>query len=344
MALHEWANWRGVYSISLKCKISGRAIRIGAILTAMLVWMPLVPGARSIGAGPTLASGGPVAAARPKKAPRPVLPSKPVKLPEGLNIPRYAPGPLPFRDGETLIYQTAWVGIPAAEVRVSVMQTKTSQPRWIAQMWITSSKVVDLLYRMRDYIREDFAQDSLRPAGMYLLQREKRRNDEWRVSFDPRAHLVTCVRKNRQGRIWTRRFSGGDPFGPFSGAMLALSQPLRIGRTYTFDVFSGGNRYVLAFTVRQRERITTALGTFDTLRIEPAVVWLSEGSFRSQARKTTLWVTDDALHLPLRIDAVVFIGNVRAELVRIINGPELPPTAPATHVAARGNADGQVRD
>ena len=33
-------------------------------------------------------------------------------------VPAYKPGPMPFHDGEQLIYQASWVGIPAAQARL----------------------------------------------------------------------------------------------------------------------------------------------------------------------------------------------------------------------------------
>lgn len=303
---------------------------VSGIIAALAVFAAGAAGNGLSGAFPTA----------PKRRSHPVRTPGPLPLPVDLKIPRYTPGPLPFRSGETLVYEASWVGLPAGETRITLNQNKTHPEWWTGQMWITSSKPVDLLYRMRDYISEDFARASLAPNDIYIRQHEKQRQDEWRVSFDHDDHLVTAVRKNKAGRTWIRRFSGGDPLGPFSGAMLALSQPLRVGETYTFDVFSGGNRYVFKFDVLTRERITTALGTFDAIRIEPSVVWLSEGSFRSQARETTIWLTDDQRHLPLRIESAVFIGNVRADLVQVINarGPALKPASPAEAAAKNPSA------
>ena len=259
-------------------------------------------------------------------------PRAPIPLPSNLAIPRYTPGPPPFDCGETLVYSASWEGIPAAEARISVAYPKVNPDHWTGQMTINTSKVVDPLYRMRDFFRENFDRNSLQPDDIYIVQHEKSRLDEWRGSFDHDAHLFTAVKTNRAGRTWIRRFSGGDPWGPFSGAMLALSQPLTIGQRYVYDLFSGGNRYVLAFTVVRRERITTALGTFDSLRIEPEVVWLSEGSFRNDATSTTVWVTADRHHLPLRIESAVYIGSVRADHTRVI-GASPPAGSPvAQHV------------
>jgi len=251
------------------------------------------------------------AGAHPKPSPTPL------PLPASLKIPAYPPGPPTFHDGETLFYDATWLGAPAASARVIVSRNRR-HPEWSrGEMWITSSSIVDLVYRMRDYFREDFGRDSYRPDNIYIQQHEKKRFDEWHTTFDHQASLVTAIKRNREGKTTERLFSGGDPLGPFSGAMMALSQPLKAGDDLTFDVFSGGNRYVFAFNVVGRERITTALGTFDTLKIEPSVLWLSQGNFRSQARETIIWVTDDGRHLPVRLAADVYFGYIYVDLVKI---------------------------
>lgn len=258
----------------------------------------------------------------------PGRPPAPIPLPPHLSIPRYYPGPAPFRNGETLVYEASWVGIPAAEARVLLLKNGVDGQSWTGKLWLRSSTAVDLLYRMRDYIYEDFNRGDLRPREIHILQREKQRHDEWLIRFDDREHLVTSAKRNAQGRTWVREFSGGEPWGPFSGAMLALSLPLNVGETYTFDVFSGGNRYVLAFNVDRAEPITTSWGTLPALRIIPSVVWLSEGKFRNQVSQTVLWVSDDEQHLPLRIEAAAFVGNIRVDLVRVLNAPQPNAGAP----------------
>lgn len=311
--------------------VAGRLVLAAAAIILCVV-------SRIIGGGERAYAGdsSTIASPAPSTKPRAHLnrAQDPIPLPTDLPIPRYRPGTASFADGETLVYDASWIGIPAAEARITLAYNSAHPDQWTGQMWIASSKPVDLLYRMRDYFRENFHRESFEPDEIYILQHEKKRRDEWRAVFDHSAHLVTTVKRNAHGRIWTRRFSGGDPWGPFSGAMMALSQPLRAGQSYTFDVFSGGNRYVFEFEVIRRERITTALGTFDTLRIEPSVLWLSEGSFRSQARETTIWVTDDARHLPVRIASAVFIGQVVADLVKVRNGPASVPTRTAASSSA----------
>jgi hypothetical protein len=309
-----------VYSITRKWKTAAAGMAVCALVA---IFAPALAGDSRALAGPPA-----TAAPRPRR-PRVIRPHPPISLPPGLDIPHYPRGPSPFLSGETLVYDASWEGVPAAEVRIVLARPIRRPESWTGQMWLNSGKIVGPLYRMRDYFREDFSYQTWRPSGMLILQHENRRQDEWRVTFSDGGRLVTSVKKNRDGRTWTRQSAGGEPWGPFSGAMMALSQRLAPGETRIFDVFSGGNRYVFAFKVIRRERLVTALGTFDTLRIEPSLVWLSEGSFRSQASATTVWVTDDARHLPVRIESAVYIGAVRADLVRMTNGPGPDLNAPA---------------
>ncbi len=294
------------------------ALFISLVLSALVFIGGLYRAPESRGAT-TLQRSGKASRLHPKRTPGPI------QLPAVLKIPKYSQGPEPFNDGETLVYEASWEGIPAAEARIALAKNRANQEWWTGQMWINTSKVVDPLYRMRDYFREDFRRDSWQPDKIYILQHEKTRQDTWRASFDRPRKLVTALKTNKEGRTWVRKFSGGDPWGPFSGGMMALSQPLKPGENYVFDIFSGGNRYVFGFKVLARESITTGLGTFDTLKIEPSVVWLSQGDFRQDATETLIWVTNDAKHLPVRIESAAYIGLVRADLTQVVKGKATNP-------------------
>lgn len=239
-------------------------------------------------------------------------------LPDGLRVPSYSPGPLPFHPGQALIYQASWVGIPAAGGKV-VLHSGNGDPALLrAEIWISTNRLTDKLYRMRDYLREDFGASSLKPAEMNIRQNEGRRHDTFKVTFDQRDHVVTLVKHGPRGQQ-TRKFLSYNPSGPVSGAMMALSQPLEAGDSLSFDAFSGTTRYVFELKVVRRERIGTPLGEFDAFRIVPSVTYLSDGKINDEVRDTTLWVSADARRLPLRIESAVFIGTVRIELVKVID-------------------------
>ncbi len=254
-------------------------------------------------------------AARPaRRHPTPV--PTPQALPADIKVPQYEAGAMPFHDGEKLVYQASWIGILAARARFTLHRDKHDPSMWTAEAWVETTAVVDVLFRMRDYMRESFAADSLETNEIYQRQSENRRFDEYTISFDREKDLVVSKKKNHKG-VLTREFIASNPWGPISGAMMALTQALTPGSDYRYDVFSGTNRYVFSFKVDDRERIRTPMGVFDALKITPGVVYLSNGKLRSEASETTIWVSADKRRLPLRMEASAFIGTVTADLVEV---------------------------
>jgi len=300
-------------------------VRPNALASVVVTTFMLVAGAI---AAPTLVSAAssdsnPPAAAVPshphKHRHLPTPAPTPMALPPEVKakVPAYKPGPIPFHDGEQLIYQASWVGIPAAQARLKFhKQQKNDQPRWLGEVWIETNPFADVFYKMRDYMKESMADDTLHTSGVYLVQHEKSRLNYYDVTIDRPAQLVTMTKKNHKG-TQSKEYIASDPWGPISGAMMALTQNFEPGKTYAFDVFSGSQRYVFAFVVDKREKIHLALGDFDAWRIVPDVWYVSDGELRSEAHGTTLWISADERHLPLRIEAQAFIGYVRADLIKI---------------------------
>jgi Protein of unknown function (DUF3108) len=254
-------------------------------------------------------------------------------LPPRIVLPTYTPGPMPFREGEQLTYVASWLGIPAAQAQIELHHARHNPAVWVGEATVSTNKAVDLVYKMRDYLQERFADGTFEPRAMNIRQRENSRHDDYKVTFDHAEKLVTIQKAGPRG-IQLKRFSASNPWGMMSGAALALSMPLKVGDKFVLDLFSATNRYVLSFTVTKRERLQTALGAVDALRIEPAVVYMSDAKMRSQARATTIWISADTRKLPLRIDSATFIGTVRIDLTKVEN----PHAA-----AAAGEGDGSAQ-
>jgi hypothetical protein len=253
---------------------------------------------------------------RPRHSPKPA--PTPMTLPADIKdkVPVYKLGPVPFHDGEQLLYQASWIGVPAAQAKIVFHKKKKDATRWVPEIWVQTNAFADVFYRMRDYLRENIAVDSLNSDELYLVQHENSRLNYYTVKFDRSADKVTLLKENHKGKQ-TKEFIASNPYGPLSGAMMALTQEFGVGKHYAFDVFSGSQRYVFSFDVDKRERIRTSLGEFDAWRIVPDVLYMSDGNLRNQAHGTVLWISADKRHLPLRIESQAFIGVVRADLIEI---------------------------
>ncbi|MGH7925401.1 MAG: DUF3108 domain-containing protein [Candidatus Binatus sp.] len=302
-------------------RVKTRVDSLAGVVVAALI---LIAGAV---AAPTHASGASDADRTAEAAPAhehrhrhlPTPAPTPMALPPEIKarVPEYKPGPTPFHDGEQLIYQASWTGIPAAQARLEFhRQQKKGSPRWLGEIWIETNAFADVFYKMRDFMKENMADDTLHTSGIYLVQHENSRLNYYDVTIDRPAQMVTMTKKNHKGTT-SKEYIASDPWGPISGAMMALTQDFEPHKTYAFDVFSGSQRYVFAFEVERREKIHLALGDFDAWRVVPDVWYVSDGKLRSQAHGTVLWISADQRHLPLRIEAQAFIGYVRADLIKI---------------------------
>jgi hypothetical protein len=240
----------------------------------------------------------------------------PKALPDGIMEPPVYKVTVPaFHEGEKLVFQASWIGIPVATARVELHRTRKDPRLWTAEAWIETNEFADLLFKMRDYMAEDLDHQSLISSKMYIRQSENKRLNDFNADFDRNAGLVTLVKHNRKGRE-VKRFISANPWGPLSGAMMALSLPMTPGQRYAIDVFTGSTRYIFNFKVGARAKITTQLGTFDAYPLVPAVDYESDGKLSQSATGIVIWVSADERRLPLRAESQSFVGKIRADLIQ----------------------------
>jgi hypothetical protein len=287
----------------------GRAFAAVAavLLFALLAIAGAVRGANGAGGGAT-----------PKKHRGPRPSPTPMALPPELKatVPVYRAGALPFRGRSELEFAVSWVGIPAANVKMSIHPMLKDSSRLIGECWIETTPFADLFYRMRDYLREDMSISTFEPSEMHIVQHENSRLNYYDVTFDRSANLVSTVKRNHKGSENTQFAGGINGWGPISAALMALTQTAEPHRKYEFDVFMGTDRYVVSFDLQDREHVHVALGDFDAWRIVPDILYMSNQKLRGEGSNTVLWISADQRHLPLRIQSAVYVGYMTADLVR----------------------------
>src|SRR3984893_18262345 len=181
---------------------------------------------------------------------------------------------MPFHPGQQLIYQASWIGVPAASGKVVLHPGHTDSALLTAEIWISTNRLTDKLYRMRDYLGEDFTAGSLKPANVRIHQNEGRRHDTFNVTFDHRDHVVTLVKHGPRGQQ-TRKFLSRNPSGPVSGAKMALSQPVKVGHSRSIDAVPGATAPGQPLRGARCERIGTPVRDVATSRLEPPLTSFS---------------------------------------------------------------------
>ncbi len=65
-----------------------------------------------------------------------------------------------------------------------------------------------------------------------------------------------------------------------------------------------------------KEIVKTKYGMFHAIKIKPLLI---KGTVFEGGEKMTLWVSDDANHIPLRVETPISVGKVYADMMQYQN-------------------------
>jgi hypothetical protein len=138
-----------------------------------------------------------------------------------------------------------------------------------------------------------------------------------------------------QGKMtWTSR----DPNNPsaeprsaiaeFSGQLQDVlsaiyfirTQPLEVGKTFEVFIGDGGRVYKIPIKVVEKKRMKTILGHVDVLRVNPELFG-PERLIDEEKGEFSIWITDDARHIPVAGRIKTEYGTFDIKLKRIITSP-----------------------
>ena len=79
-----------------------------------------------------------------------------------------------------------------------------------------------------------------------------------------------------------------------------------------FSMFLDNAVYGLYIKYLGKEKIKTKYGTFNAVKFKPLLV---KGTIFDGGEKMTVWVTDDANHIPIRIESPIAVGSVKVDMM-----------------------------
>ncbi len=138
-----------------------------------------------------------------------------------------------------------------------------------------------------------------------------------------------------QGKMtWTSR----DPNNPsaeprsaiaeFSGQLQDVlsaiyfirTQPLEVGKTFEVFIGDGGRVYKIPIKVLEKKRMKTILGHIDVLRVNPELFG-PDRLIDEEKGEFSIWITDDARHIPVGGRIKTDYGTFDIKLKRIVTNP-----------------------
>jgi len=214
-----------------------------------------------------------------------------------------------FVQGETLDYSLKWLSFSGGTARFTISLAPGAPDRFRITSLAQSSSGFARIYKVRDEITSlvDRVMFTTISYEKHLDEGGKKKNDAMLV--DAAHGTATRRRPNKPDKVVP---IDGPVFDPLSLIYQFRRLPLRPGDHVHFMVVADGKLYAVDADVKARETITTPAGKFRTVSVEPQMS--AGGLFADEDSKLTIWYSDDARHLPVRIRSDVKIGSITATL------------------------------
>jgi Protein of unknown function (DUF3108) len=213
-------------------------------------------------------------------------------------------------------YRFGWSGVAAATGEVHF--TKPSNDRFELEATGRTMGFVRALWKL-DVTYRGFA-NSQTLAPIETQQTESYRSKKIATHLTFTNNGVTRLRTEGEGaaaKTTTRDFTLPNLFDLHSAALYLRSQPLKQGSVYGVAIYAATNAYLATVTVIGREKISVRAGTYNAIKLDLRLKHIGkhlELEPHKKFRRATIWVSDDAERLVLRVDAQIFVGTVFAEL------------------------------
>lgn len=215
-----------------------------------------------------------------------------------------------YGSGERLVYKLSYLGVPAGSAVMEVLEKTYVRGRSVYPVLSTveSNKFVSVFYPVKDRIETFIDVEDGYSHGIRIDQHQGRKRRNKVIDFDQVRHRATQFKNNK---VETFRIPPRVQDSLSSLYYFRNQATFEVGKSTFIDVHESNKNWELEIKVLGKEEITTPLGTFKTFRVKAYVRY--EGLFMDKG-DVTLWLTDDARHIPVLIKTKIKIGSITAVL------------------------------
>jgi Protein of unknown function (DUF3108) len=234
------------------------------------------------------------------------------------SVPLYQPKILPFEAGETEVYRASWNGmISVATAEVRTVPTVVDGKKVVqVRVEAKTSKVLDLIWKMRDTISSTFDAKGLSPLRYTFNQKENSRVINTDARLDPTSKRWSVNRQQVGKRAKIYEFESQNTLDPITAVYLARSVDFKVGDRLYFKVFGGRYQYLLELFVEKKEPVTLESGkTIEAFRVIPRIQNITKNGYASRLNDATIWLSADERRLPIKLSSKIVFGNVQLELI-----------------------------
>ena len=232
-------------------------------------------------------------------------------------VSKEPPGDFPELRPLRATYRFGWSGLTAATGEVHF--TKTSGDKFQLDGTGRTIGFVRALWKLDVNYRAVANAETLRPIETEQTENYRSKKVATHLTFT--NNFVTRARatggQGGSAETKTRQFSFPNLFDLHSALLYLRSQPLRNRSVYRLVVYPATNAYLATITVIGREKVSVHAGSYNAIKVDLQLNKIGknlESQPHRKFRRATIWVSDDADRILLRIEAQIFVGTIFAEL------------------------------
>lgn len=225
----------------------------------------------------------------------------------------------PPPDELELNYVFGWSGIEAAEAKTTLR--RSSEGVWTGIVNGGTKGWARTLWKLDADYKTEFDERDWKSLRMRLTENYRSYRTDEKAEFLPGGvrSWRESTKANAKKPKWKNFYIDG--IRDIAGALLlARSQRLTEGDVIRLAVFPGEWMYLVTVRVESREKLSWRGSEKPVIRASLGIESIEKDYSLEPHRKFqrgTVWVSDDELRMPLRVEVKVFIGSVFAELVDI---------------------------
>ncbi len=222
-----------------------------------------------------------------------------------------------FVVGEKLLFDVNYGIITAGYAEMSIPQYDTvlGNKTYKVQFTVRSTPTFDFFFEVRDRYETYLDADGIFPWRFEQHIKEGKFVKDYSAIFDQKNLMA----KTDEGDFTITPFVH-DIMSAFYYARTIDYSKFKIGQRVPMQNFYKGKINPLDIKYLGKQKITVDAGTFNCIIVEPMVK--EGGLFKSEGR-ILIWLSDDELKIPVKVNTKVVIGSIDAELKEYsgLNGP-----------------------
>jgi hypothetical protein len=225
----------------------------------------------------------------------------------------FAEMPVSAFKGERLEYDVFWIGMVVGHSSIEILPT--TDPGLLAlRTAAQANKSIQSIYPVLDTLQSLLDPKTGLPVQFRKSQREGGYSAEIRIDFR-RAQSFAKVSSTIKGEAKpdTTVSLAGDEYDLLSAYQRVRGSDLEPGRSQYLSMVDNRKKFAsLEIRCVRRENLKMDTGYVRTLLVEPK---LHGDALFAAKGKLFMWVTDDAWHIPVRMESKIKLGTIRANLV-----------------------------